>query len=84
MAKRCPRSTKVQSLIFDRATWTVKKAKAWANRQRNFSGKKVDVTKNQIRIRQMSPNQCLKSSFRIKNFSKKKGIKAVICCPKIS
>jgi len=44
--------------------------------------KKIDVTRNYYRARVLSPNVCAKPSFRIKTLSKRKGIKATVCCPK--
>jgi len=43
--------------------------------------KKVHVTKSYYRARIRSPTVCAKLSFRIKTLSKRKGIKAVVCCP---
>lgn len=43
--------------------------------------KKVDVTRNYYRARVLSPNVCAKRSFRVKTLSKRKGIKATVCCP---
>jgi len=43
--------------------------------------KKVHATKNYYRARIRSPSACAKLSFRIKTLSKRKGIKAVVCCP---
>ena len=44
--------------------------------------KKVHTTKNYHRARIRNPSVCAKLSFRIKTLSKRKGIKAVVCCPK--
>lgn len=40
----------------------------------------IEVTKNYIRERQISPNRCAKKSFRTKSVSKK--TKIIVCCPK--
>lgn len=43
--------------------------------------KKVHTTKNLYRVRIKSPKVCDVRSFRVKILSKKKGIKATVCCP---
>ena len=43
--------------------------------------KKIHVTRNYYRARVLSPNVCARHSFRLKTLSKRKGIKAVVCCP---
>lgn len=44
--------------------------------------KRLDATKNLYRARMLSPKVCAINSFRVKTLSKKKGIKATVCCPK--
>lgn len=41
---------------------------------------RIDVTKNFIRERQISPNKCAKRSFRTKAVSK--NTRLIVCCPK--
>lgn len=43
--------------------------------------KKVDVTRNYYRARVLNPTACARFSFRVKTLSKRKGIKATVCCP---
>lgn len=76
---RCPRSTKVQTLVFDRRYWTLAKAKAWA-RAHDYKVSKVDTTERHYRIRQLSP-----ASYKAvgqKPF--KRGLTAVMGCPRRS
>jgi len=42
---------------------------------------RVDITKNQIRRRQMDPSKCAAGSFRVKHVGKR-GTQLVVCCPK--
>jgi hypothetical protein len=71
--RRCPDSSEVQSILFDRSRYTVARAKAWAEKH-HFRHNKVDVTVNYIRLRQKSPK--LFSLMRTKTFGR--GIKAIV------
>lgn len=63
----------VQSLLFDRSSWTTAKAKAWAESQGYRYGK-VDVTDQYIRVRQSDPH-----GSRVKRtIPFGKGIRAVV------
>jgi hypothetical protein len=50
----CPRSSKVQSLVFERYCWTAAKARSWASRH-GYKTSKIDVTERFIRFRQLDP-----------------------------
>jgi ADP-ribose pyrophosphatase YjhB (NUDIX family) len=76
--KLCPRGTKIQSLIFSKDKFNTKSAKSWAEKHK-FKFGKVDETTNNLRIRQHSPTNFLKTSFRTIGITN--GIKAVIGCP---
>jgi hypothetical protein len=77
--KRCPVGTEVQTLIFDADDFDRREAVAWAKRG-GFSASKVDETGSSYRIRQHSPGQYRKGSFR--TISLDDGVKAVIGCPR--
>jgi hypothetical protein len=67
-------SMRPQSLLFSRASgWTVDKAKAWA-KSHGFKSGKVDVTSQNIRIRQFDPKGS--QTFRTVPFGH--GIRAVV------
>lgn len=71
----CSRTTKVQSLILSKSTFTKAEAKTWA-KDHGFKYGKVDSTPRTWRLRQESPREYCKSTFRTKSF--RKGVKAVI------
>jgi len=76
------RPTEVQSILFDRETWTVSRAQEWlARHDRKIP--KVDTTRDYLRFRQAPPSQFESGTFRTIPFGRK-GIKAVIAVPKIS
>lgn len=66
-------SMRVQSLLFDRAEYTVPQAKAWA-RGHGFKSSKVDLKPETIRLRQEPPAKF--ETFRTKSFGH--GIRAVV------
>lgn len=66
-------SMKVQSLLFDRNRYTVAQAKTWA-RGHGFVARKVDVTEDKIRLRQLPSGRF--GTMRTKDFGH--GIKAVV------
>jgi hypothetical protein len=74
-----PRSTRIQSIIFDRALWTITKAKAWLKRH-NRKSPKPDVTKNFYRFRQEPPSHFVKTTFRTIPMGRN-GIEAIIAIP---
>lgn len=63
----------VQSLLFDRDSWTESKAKAWA-KSHGYQYGKVDVTDQYIRIRQFDP----KGSKTKRTIPFGRGIRAVV------
>src|ERR1700685_1697682 len=70
---RRPNPMRVQSLLFSRSSWSPAKAKAWA-RSHGYRSAKVDVTANNIRLRQKSP-----SGYRtLRTVTFGKGIRAVV------
>lgn len=56
-------STKVQTLIFSKSSFTRKKAQAWA-KTHDFKSGGVDETEDSYRIRQRDPSRFLSDSFR--------------------
>lgn len=76
---RFPRSTVVQSLVFDRDAFTPSKAKSWA-RKHGFVFDYVDEKANTLRIRQHEPDDFVKGTFRTIDMAD--GVQAVIGMPK--
>jgi hypothetical protein len=74
------RPTAVQTILFDRQTWTVSAAKGWLRRH-DRKIPKVDTTKDYLRFRQAPPSQFESGTFRTIPFGRQ-GIKAVIAVPK--
>lgn len=73
-----PRSTTIQTIIFDRKKWSVSKAKKWLVDHGKKNGSPDSTTKYH-RFRQSDPSNFVKSSFRTINFGKSSlGIMAVI------
>lgn len=68
-------TTTVQSIIFEKGTWTKKRAKEWLKKH-DYKHGKVDTTENFYRYRQIDPKKFNKKSFRTIVFGK--GIEAVI------
>lgn len=81
MAKRFPRSTTVQTVIFDRQLWTVSAAKKWL-KDHDYKVPPVDTTDDYHRFRQHPTFQFTAGTLRTKNFGKDTGIKAVIGMPR--
>jgi hypothetical protein len=75
------KSTKTQSIIFDREKWTVEKAKKWLKDHKKKVSK-VDTTTDFHRFRQLPVNQFDKSTFRTIPLGGSSGIKAIIAVPK--
>lgn len=57
------KTTRIQTLLFPRATWTRRSAATWASRH-GFKSSKVDTTEDYIRLRQEDPDQFQGGSFR--------------------
>lgn len=79
---RLPRSTQVQTLLFDSSLFNVGQAKSWAKRH-GFRYGSVDTggaRASFIRLRQIDPAQITEGSFRTIRFTD--GIEAVIGMPK--
>lgn len=72
-------TTKVQTLIFDKAKFDAKRARKWA-RAHGFRASKTDETEGSIRLRQAPPGRFKDSSFR--TISLTKGVQAVIAHPR--
>jgi hypothetical protein len=80
---RFNKSTEVQTVLFDKAKWTVSSAKAWLKRK-GYSIPEADTTSQYHRFRQRPPFQFQKGTFRTLDLGKNTGIKAVIAVPKTS
>jgi hypothetical protein len=78
-SRRFPRSTTVQSLIFDKDYFTKSQAKRWAA-QNEFVSTGVDTKENTYRIRQHDPSDFARGTFR--TISLTDGVQAVIGMPK--
>jgi len=78
-AKRFPRATTIQSLIFDKGLFSKSQAKRWAT-QHGFVSTGVDTKENTYRIRQHEPSSFSKGTFRTIELSE--GVQAVIGMPK--
>lgn len=76
--KLCPIGTEIQSVIFSKDKFTEKSAKSWAE-SNDFKYGKVDEKKYTYRMRQESPSEYRKGSFRTIEITD--GVKAVIGCP---
>lgn len=75
------KSTKTQSIIFDRKTWTVETAKKWLKDHKKKVSK-ADTTADYHRFRQLPVNQFDKTTFRTIPLGGASGIKAIIAVPK--
>jgi len=76
------RPTEVQTILFDRETWTVSRAKEWlARHDRQIP--LADITRDYLRFHQAPPSHFESGTFRTIPFGRQ-GIKAVIGVPKIS
>lgn len=78
---RFKKSTEVQTVLFDRAVWTVTEAKKWL-KDHGYKVPAVDTTKDYHRFQQRPSFQFQKGTFRTKKFGKNTGIKSVIAVPK--
>lgn len=58
--------TKIQSILFPRYKFTINSAKQWIKKN-NYKNKKIDITNNYIRFRQITPKK--NDKFRIKKLS---------------
>lgn len=75
----CPVGTKIQTLIFDKDVFTKAKAISWAD-HKGFLTEKVDDKEDTYRIRQRHPFEFKAGSMR--TIKLKKGVQAVIGCPR--
>ena len=79
--KKWMRSTKVESLLFERPRYTSKDVRAWVKVHPEFHVKYgLDVKPNTIRVRQIPPSRFRDGHIRTKVFGR--GIKAVIGSPR--
>lgn len=78
---RFDKSTEVQTVLFDKASWTVTAAKKWL-KEHGYKVPAVDTTKEYLRYRQRPPFQFQTGTFRTKQFGKGTGIKSVIAVPR--
>lgn len=77
-----PKTTEVQSIMFDKDKWTVAQAKRWL-KEHSYKGVTPDTTKNYHRFRQAPAFSYQKGSFRTMALGHvNRGIKAVIARPK--
>jgi len=76
---RCPAGMKVQTIVFDKDSFTKTKAKAWAKRGGYRYGD-VDEKADTWRFRQEDPKRFKKAGFR--TIEMDEGVKAVVGCPK--
>ena len=79
--KKCPRGTEIVSVVFESPRWTARDARGWLIAH-SFKAPKVDRTKNQIRYKQRPTAHFTKGSFKTIDLEKKKGISAIVACPK--
>lgn len=75
LMKAKPKTTTIQTLIFDKERFDAKQAKAWAAKN-DFSSEKIDTTGESHRLRQKDPGQFQDGSFRTKTLTE--GVQAVI------
>ena len=70
----------IQSVIFNKNKWTINKAEEWLRTHKyktSFYGKKVDITTNYYRYRQLAPHK-FKKYFTKMLDGKNKGVGLVI------
>lgn len=79
--KKCPRGTEIQSVLFSTDQWTARDARGWLLAHQ-FLAPRVDRTKNYLHYRQDPPGRFVKSSIRTIDLEARKGIKALVGCPK--
>lgn len=78
-AKRCPRGTTIQTLLFDKRHFTKTQAREWITKYGEAAGK-ADEKANFLRYRQRDPQDFEKGS--LKTITLAPDVKAVIGCPK--
>jgi hypothetical protein len=78
--KQCPRSMKIESLVFAKKSFCPKTAAAWAKKNKFTTTKGVDLKKTTMRLRQKAPSSFTKGSFRTIPLTR--GVQAVVGCPK--
>jgi hypothetical protein len=76
----CTTGMEVQTLLFPKSEFSALRAKGWAEKH-GFKYGKVHTTGEFHRLRQRSPEEFVKGSFRTIAFGRK-GIKAVVGCPR--
>jgi hypothetical protein len=74
----CPRGSKLQTVLMPKKNFTKTETTAWAKKHKLKTG--IDETANYYSLRQLSPEQFTKGSFRTMSWGR--GIKGVIACPK--
>jgi ADP-ribose pyrophosphatase YjhB (NUDIX family) len=77
--KRWPRSSEVQSLIFDRDMFTPRQAQQWA-RQHDFAATAVDKQANTLRIRQVDP-EAFDRTYGFRTIRLTDGVQATVGVP---
>ena len=77
--KRFPRATVVQSLVFDKDFFTKASARTWA-KSHGFRSTGVDETLNTFRIRQHSPDDFTRGTFRTVTMTE--GVMGVVGMPR--
>lgn len=78
-ARRFPRSTEVQTVIFDKDVFSRADAKEWAH-DHGFLAGKIDEKENTFRMRQQDPSAFTHGTFR--TISLTEGVKAVVGMPR--
>ena len=73
------KSSKVQSLLFDKDKFTEEQATAWSQKH-GFKSSKTDVTENKIRLRQFDPSECDPNTYGTKEITD--GVQAIFCVKK--
>lgn len=76
---RCPKSTRVQTLVFSRDSFDPRAARAWA-KAHGYRYGKIDQTDKTMRVRQESPRHFTKGGFRTIPLAP--GVLGVIGCPR--
>lgn len=77
--RRWPRSSEVQSLIFDRDMFTPREAQQWA-RQHDFKATTVDTQANTLRVRQRDPLD-FDDSYGFRTIRLTEGVQATVGVP---
>lgn len=77
-AERFPRSTVVQSLIFDKGVFTKASARRWA-KEHGFSSTGLDEKENTYRLRQHDPHDFSRGTFRTIEMTD--GVMGVVAMP---